>query len=168
MSKRIPQDARTAHRSYRGRLYSASNCLSSDDAPYASSRAVGPHAVEAVAVRDDHRPEATAEAGATAALGRSPGTAAHQAVELQLLSQGHECRGGILERIGLAQPPPSMGALNRIVRRLPFPKYCQQFRAHWVKLVVPPTGSDRVPVIFARVPDHAIEPHVTATDPDEE
>ena len=87
---------------------------------------------------------------------------------MQGLGQGHESRGAFLERIWLAQSPPGMGALDRIVRRLPFPKGCQQFRTHWAKLVVPPTGSDRLPTIFVSVPDHAIEPHVTATEPDDE
>ncbi len=60
----------------------ASKHLLSDDALYPSSRAVDPHAVEAVAVGDDRGPEAATGAGATAALGGSPGTAVHQAVEL--------------------------------------------------------------------------------------
>ena len=89
-------------------------------------------------------------------------------MELQGLSQGHEGRGGFLERIRLAQSPLGMGALDWIVRRLPLLKGCQQFGAHWVKLVVPPTGSDRLPTIFVSVPDHAIDPHVTVTEPDDE
>jgi hypothetical protein len=119
-------------------------------------------------VGDDRGLEAATGAGATAALGGSPGTASHQAVELQSLSQGHECRGGFFECIGLVQSPLGMGALDRIVRRSPFPKGFQQFRAHWVKLVVPLTGSDRLPTILVSVPDHAIDPHVTATEPDDE
>ncbi len=94
-------------------------------------------------VGDDRGPKGAAGAGATAALGGSPGTAAHQAVELQGKSQGHEGRGWAgppkgwvrkagegLEGLGLAQSPTGMGALDRIVRRLPFPKGCQQLGVH--------------------------------------
>jgi len=89
-------------------------------------------------------------------------------MELQSLCQWYKGQAGLLERIRLAQSPLGMGALDRIVRRLPVPKSCQQFRTHWVKLVVPPTGSDRLPTFFVSVPDHAIEPHVTSTGPEDE
>jgi hypothetical protein len=39
---------------------------------------------------------------------------------------------------------------------------------HWLKLVVPPTGSDRLPDTLVSVPDHEIDPQVTATEPDDE
>jgi hypothetical protein len=39
---------------------------------------------------------------------------------------------------------------------------------HWLKLTLPPTGSDRLPDTLVSVPDHEIDPHVTDTDPDDE
>jgi hypothetical protein len=119
-------------------------------------------------VGDKRGSEAATGASTTTALGGSPGTAAHQELELQGLCQWQEDQCGLLERIRLAQSPPGMGALDRIVRRLPLAKCCQQFWTHWVKLVVPTTGSDRLPTIFVSVPDHAIEPHVTSTGPEDE
>ncbi len=73
-----------------------------------------------------------------------------------------------LKLIGLVQPPLSVSALDGVVGDQPADEDVAQFFGHWVKPTVPPTGSDRLPTIVVSVPDHAIEPHVTATEPDDE
>jgi hypothetical protein len=65
-----------------------------------------------------------------------------------------------------------MSALDRIVGAEPLlepgTQRVAQLGAHCEKLVVPPTGSDRLPDTLVSVPDHEIDPHVTDTDPDDE
>lgn len=57
---------------------------------HASSRAVGPHAVEAVAVGDEGPADRTAGAETAAARGGAVLAAVHQAVELEGLGQRDE------------------------------------------------------------------------------
>jgi hypothetical protein len=39
---------------------------------------------------------------------------------------------------------------------------------YWLNETLPPTGSGRLPATLVSDPDHEIEPHVTATDPEDE
>jgi len=83
---------------------------------HASSRAVGPHAVQTIAVGDDRGPEAAAGAGTTTASGRAVPAELHQPEQLEGFGQGDEwgIRGRWHQRIRLVQPPGRMSALDRI------------------------------------------------------
>ena len=74
--------------------------------------AVGPHAVQTIAVGDDRGLEAAAGAGTTTASGRAVPAELHQAEQLEGFGQGDEwgIRGRWHQRIRLVQPPGRMSA----------------------------------------------------------